>query len=308
MLSYTLNRAARSGRARRVVERIPVTRRVVERFVAGETVSEAVNTTASLRAGGRLVTLDVLGEDVVDRAGAEATVAAYVDLLLLLAETGCADGNDVSVKLTALGQSLPGLGQTWALDHARTVCEAAARVGCTVTLDMEDHTTVDSTLAIGDALRRDFPKTGVVLQSNLRRTAGDLRDLVDGAVRVRLVKGAYREPVSVAFQRKREVDEAYLADLRVLFSSACYPMVATHDPNMVSVARSMAAANNLPSDAWETQMLFGIRADLQESVVRIGEQLRVYVPFGSDWYGYFMRRLAERPANVAFFLRALRHR
>lgn len=308
MLSATLNRASRSGRARRLVERIPVTRRVVDRFVAGETVPEAVSTTASLRAEGRSVTLDVLGEDVVDRAGAEATVAAYIDLLRHLAETGCADGTDVSVKLTALGQSLRGAGQSWALDQARTVCGAAVRVGCTVTLDMEDHTTVDSTLAIGAELLRDFPRTGLVLQSNLRRTAGDLRELADRAVRVRLVKGAYREPASVAFQRKAEVDEAYLADLGALFSSACYPMVATHDPRMILAARTLATANHLTNDGWETQMLFGIRGDLQESVVDLGGQLRVYVPFGTDWYGYFMRRLAERPANVAFFVRALRRR
>jgi proline dehydrogenase len=180
---------------------------------------------------------------------------------------------------------------------------------------MEDHTTVDSTLAIGEDLRRDFPKTGVVLQSNLRRTAGDLRDLAARAtpsapagVRVRLVKGAYREPASVAFQHKREVDEAYLVDLGVLFSSTCYPMVATHDPRMISAARSLAAAGRFATDGWETQMLLGIRVDLQETVVDQGQQLRVYVPFGTDWYGYFMRRLAERPANVAFFLRALRHR
>ena len=172
---------------------------------------------------------------------------------------------------------------------------------------MENHSTVDSTLAIGDQLRRDFPTTGNVLQSNLRRTSGDVRDLAATSARVRLVKGAYREPASVAYQHKGDVDRAYRADLDRLIASTCYPMVGTHDPAMLNHARVAAASHGRHPDSWEIQMLFGVRTDLQASAVERNEQLRVYIPFGSDWYGYFMRRLAERPANVAFFLRALRH-
>ncbi len=307
MLSQTLNRASRSHLARRLIQGLPVTRRVVERFVAGEEIAEAVRATVSLQAGGRLVTLDVLGEDVIDLQGARGTTAAYLDLLAALGEAEAAAATDVSLKLSAIGQGLVDRGHDVALDHAHLICRAAADLGCTVTLDMENHSTVDSTLAIGDQLRRDFPTTGNVLQSNLRRTSGDLRELAATTARVRLVKGAYREPASVAYQHKRDVDRAYRADLDRLIASTCYPMVGTHDPAMLNHARVMAASCGRHPDSWEIQMLLGVRTDLQASAVERNERLRVYVPFGGDWYGYFMRRLAERPANVAFFLRALRH-
>ena len=308
MLSTTLNRASRSARARRAIEGVPVTRRVVDRFVAGEQVPDAVATTGELRSQGRLVTIDVLGEDVTDLAGARATADAYLGLLSAIDGAGSARGTDVSLKLSALGQALPGRGEAVALEHATEICTAAAAVGGTVTLDMEDHTTVDSTLAIGERLRRHFPTTGNVLQSNLRRTPGDIAALAGSGARVRLVKGAYREPAAVAHQRKGDVDSAYEADLEALMTSTCYPMVGTHDPRMLRLASRLAAAHGRSPDSWEVQMLLGIRTDLQAAAVEAGEQLRVYVPFGTDWYGYFMRRLAERPANIAFFLRALAHR
>lgn len=308
MLSSTLNRASRSARARRAVEGLPVTRRVVDRFVAGEHVPDAVAAAQQLRDGGRSVTIDVLGEDVADVAGARATRDAYLNLLFALHEAGSADGSDVSVKLSALGQALPGSGADLATVHARQICTAAAAVGCTVTLDMEDHTTVDATLATGAALRGEFPQIGNVLQSSLERTPGDIAALSTSGARIRLVKGAYREPASVAHQRKSEVDRAYLADIDALMRSGCYPMIATHDPRMIARAAAAARECGRTPEGWELQMLYGIRTDLQERAVAAGQQMRVYVPFGADWYGYFMRRLAERPANVAFFLRAMSRR
>jgi proline dehydrogenase len=305
MLSSILKRAARSPRARRTIESIPVTRRVVGRFVAGEAVEEAVRVATDLREAGFHVTVDVLGEDVHDLAGARGTRDSYLALLSAMNDVGCAQAGDVSLKLSALGQALPGQGDDIALAHAYEISAAAEAVGCTVTLDMEDHTTVDSALLIGEKLRADFPDVGNVLQSNLKRTPGDLSALVLSRARIRLVKGAYREPVAVAHQRKADVDAAYRADIDVLMSSSCYPMIATHDPEMIAAACQAAERSGRSDSSWETQMLYGIRKDLQRDALAAERRIRVYLPFGTDWYGYFMRRLAERPANVAFFLKAL---
>lgn len=306
-LGHTLGRASRSTRARRAVESFPVTRRVVDRFVPGETTADAVEASAALIATGRSVTIDVLGEDVRDAAGARATRDAYRHLLRALAEAGCAAGSDVSLKLSALGQGLPD-GPAIATEHAADVCDAAAALGCTVTLDMEDHTTTDATLAAGAQLRSSYPWIGNVLQTNLRRTPGDIAALDGTGARIRLVKGAYREPASVALQRKADVDRAYEAAIDALMTSDCYPMIATHDPAMLDRAIDRAAAAGRGTDRWEVQMLYGVRRDLEQQIVDEGLRMRVYLPFGTDWYGYFMRRLAERPANVAFFLRAIAHR
>jgi proline dehydrogenase len=307
MLSSVLNRASRSVATRRRVEAVPVTRKVVDRFVAGETTAEAVEVAERLHRQGLQVTIDVLGEDVTDLRGVESTRDAYAALLFELHQAGLSDGADVSVKLSALGQALGRDGSQIAQRHARQICAAADAVGATVTLDMEDHTTVDSTLLIGNELRQEYPSTGNVLQSNLRRTPGDLEALARSGARIRLVKGAYKEPASVAHPRKADVDTAYAADIDALMASTCFPMIATHDPRMVTRAAFAAEAHGRAGD-WELQMLFGVRTDLQASAAEAGRRMRVYVPFGSDWYGYFMRRLAERPANVAFFLRALRNR
>ena len=307
MLSQTLNRAARSTRARRAVESIPLTRRVVDRFVPGETTEQAVEAARRMTASGRLVTIDVLGEDVHDPAGARAMREAYVALLAALAEAGCAPGADVSLKLSAMGQALPD-GAAIATEHAAEICAAAAAVGCTVTLDMEDHTTVDSTLAIGAELRRTYPFVGNVLQTNLFRTPGDIAALDGTGARIRLVKGAYKEPDSVAHPRKAEVDRAYELAIDALMGSDCYPMIATHDPAMLERAVERARAAGRTDEQWEAQMLYGVSPELEQRMVDAGHRMRVYLPYGTDWYGYFMRRLAERPANVAFFLRALAHR
>ncbi|WP_418059687.1 proline dehydrogenase family protein [Pimelobacter simplex] len=307
MLSQTLNRAARSTRARRAVESIPLTRRVVDRFVPGETTAQAVAAAQRMAATGRVVTIDVLGEDVLDLAGARAMRDAYLDLLAALAEADCAAGSDVSLKLSAMGQALPD-GTAIATEHAAEICAAAATVGCTVTLDMEDHTTVDSTLTIGADLRTAYGFVGNVLQTNLFRTPGDIAALDGTGARIRLVKGAYREPESVAHPRKADVDRAYELAIDALMASDCYPMIATHDPAMLDRAVLRATAAGRTDLQWETQMLYGVRPELEQTIVDAGHRMRVYLPYGTDWYGYFMRRLAERPANVAFFLRALAHR
>jgi proline dehydrogenase len=300
MLGPVLLAAARSDRVRGLVTSVPLTRRVVDRFVAGEDLDAAVRAVRELTADGLRVTLDHLGEYTRERAQAEATRDAYLAMFGAFAERGLAEGADASVKLSALGQALPG---DLALDHAREICAAAERAGMTVTLDMEDHTTVDSTLEILGKLRADFPRTGVAIQAMLRRTEGDLRDLAHEGSRVRLVKGAYAEPASVAFESKAEIDRAYVRGLRVLMAGEGYPMVGSHDPRMIDIARTLAVTNDRAPDSYEFQMLYGIRAAEQRRLAR-GNRMRVYVPYGADWYGYFMRRLAERPANLVFFLRS----
>lgn len=305
MLRALLNCAARSPGARRAVEVLPLTRRVVDRFVAGERVDEAVAVARGLADAGLAVTVDLLGEDVADEAGARRTAVAYVQLLDALAADGAGKGADVSLKLSALGQALPRRGPAMATQLAREICGAARDVGVTVSLDMEDHRTVSSSLAIARDLRKEFPWVASVLQANLRRTESDIAALAGSGARIRLVKGAYKEPAAVAFRRKAEVDAAYAASVRALMASSCHPQVATHDPRMITVAVEAARASGRSPDDWELQMLYGVRTDLQRELRAAGHRMRIYVPFGRDWYAYFMRRLAERPANVAFFARAL---
>ena len=304
LLREPLLAAARSPRLRRVAERSRMTRPVVDRFVAGSAETDALRVTRKLIDDNLLVTLDFLGEDTTSVEQAQHTVQAYRSLLGQLALAGMADRAEVSVKLSAIGQSLPGDGEKIALDGARQICEAAAAAGTTVTLDMEDHTTTDSTLGIVAELRADFPWVGAVLQAYLKRTEGDCRDLATSGSRVRLCKGAYAEPESVAFQGEA-VDESYRRCLDVLLGGEGYPMLATHDPAMIAAVREMAAKHARTPDSYEFQMLFGVRPDEQHAIVAGGTQMRVYVPYGDEWYGYFMRRLAERPANLTFFLRSL---
>jgi len=304
LLGPLLLAASRSDRMRRVVAAAPVTRPVVNRFVAGDGLPGALDTVRSLAAGGLDVTLDHLGEDVTDKATARATRDAYLRLLEALHTEGLGARAEVSVKLSAFGQALPDGGHDIALAGVRAVAELATAIGTTVTLDMEDHTTVDSTLAVLHELRRDHPGTGAVLQSYLFRTEDDARELAVKGSRVRLVKGAYKEPAHVAHQQKREVDKAYARVLRILFEGAGYPMVGSHDPRLIAIAQELAARNHRAADSYEFQMLYGIRTGEQRRLAAQGLRMRIYVPYGADWYGYFMRRLAERPANLAFFLRS----
>jgi proline dehydrogenase len=305
MLRTPLLAAARSRKIRALVEAVPATRSVVRRFVAGSGTADAVRVARELAADGRRITLDHLGEDTTDAAHASATVRAYEAVLTALAAEGLAEGADVSVKLSAVGQFLPSDGEDVALENARKICAAAEAVGATVTLDMEDHTTTDSTLGILRELRGEYPWVGAVLQAYLRRTEQDCRELAGPGSRVRLCKGAYAEPDSVAFTEKSEVDRSYVRCLRVLMAGRGYPMVASHDPRMIEIAGALAIENERSADDHEFQMLYGIRPEEQARIAASGSRMRVYVPYGDEWYGYFMRRLAERPANVTFFLRSL---
>jgi proline dehydrogenase len=302
----------RSDSLRRTAERLPVTRKVVHRFVPGETAGDALNAVEQLRHSGRMISIDYLGEDVTDIDTANATVDAY---LALLDGLGTRDETsdkvrplEVSLKLSALGQALPRDGEKIALENAHTICAKAQRVGAWVTVDAEDHTTTDSTLSIVRELRADFDWLGTVLQAYLKRTRADCAEFAASGARIRLCKGAYDEPASVAFRDRDDVTDSYLTCLRVLMEGTGYPMVASHDPEIIEAVPAIARENSRSVDDFEYQMLYGIRDVEQRRLADEGNHVRVYVPFGTQWYGYFVRRLAERPANLTFFLRALAER
>lgn len=302
MLRRLILAASRSPAVARTVAGSPATRGIVERFVAGERVDDAVRVAGRLAADGLDSSLDHLGEDVHERAHALAAADAYVALIDRLSVAGLAGRSEVSVKLSALGQVLdPAL----ALEQAGRICAAAAGAGTTVTVDMEDHTTTDATLAAVCDLRREWPWVGAVIQAQLHRSEADCRELAAAGSRVRLCKGAYRVPAEAGFLHRRDVDRSYVRCLRVLMEGSGYPMVATHDPTLLRVADALVRRVGRERGSYEYQMLYGVRPDEQRSLSGRGESVRVYVPYGGEWYPYLMRRLAERPANVAFFLRSL---
>ena len=312
MLRSTILAASRNHRIERLVSNAPVSRSVVRRFVGGSDRSAAVGAASALVEDKLYVTLDHLGEDTTDADQAAAIADEYVALLNALDAAGLAERlgpltarAEVSVKLSAMGQALPGDGEKIALEHARRICAAARVVGATVTLDMEDHTTTDSTLATLVELRADFPETAGVLQSYLRRTEGDCRELAGPGSRIRLCKGAYQEPASVAYLDELDVDLSYVRCMNILLAGQGYPMFATHDPRLIDIAAERAKFHGKELAAYELQMLYGVRPAEQQRLAREGHIVRVYVPYGSDWYGYLMRRLAERPSNLSFFLRSL---
>jgi proline dehydrogenase len=280
----------------------------VARFVAGETIDDALAVTRRLAADGRLVTIDFLGEDTTDPEQAAAVTAEYIRLLGRLSADGLAARGraEISVKPTAVGLDLPGHGDKTALANIRRIAAAARNAGTTVTVDMEDHTRVDRTLRMVAELRADFPDLGCVIQSYLRRSADDCRALAKAGSRVRLCKGAYQAPDGIGLASRADVDLSYARCLRILLDGPGYPMLATHDPRLIKIVGARAELVGRDSDSFEYQMLYGIRSAEQHRLASSGAQLRVYVPYGTDWYGYLVRRLAERPANLAFFLRALR--
>lgn len=304
MLRRTLLGAARSTRLKRLVTAAPIAADVVERYVAGESVTDAIAASRKLVGAGLQVSIDHLGESTTKRSQADAAATAYLDLLAAISAAGLSGAAEISVKLSALGQQLPD-GDRIAFENAELICGAARNAATTVTVDMEDHTTTDSTLRIVAELRQDFPDTGAVLQSYLHRTEGDCRELAEAGARVRLCKGAYAEPPSVAFTERTEIDRSYVRCLKILMAGAGYPMVATHDPRLIEIAKHLAADQGRQPDRFEFQMLFGIRPEEQQRLVNQGFRTRVYLPFGTDWYGYLVRRLAERPANLTFFARSL---
>lgn len=304
--------ASRSSRVKRAVTGTPVTRKLVDRFIAGDDRNSVLRTVRDLLDSGRSVSIDFLGEDTRDEEGAQATVDEYLQLVAALgALPEAAPGGsgvrrlEVSMKLSALGLALPDRGTEVATENARTICAAAEAAGVWVTVDAEDHTTTDSTLSIVRELRRDYPWLGAVLQSYLRRTEQDCRELAGAGSRVRLCKGAYQEPESVAFKDRAAVDASYLRCLEVLIDGSGYPMVASHDPAVIAAVGPLVTKSGRASADYEHQMLFGIRDLEQRRLAGEGKQVRVYVPYGTQWYAYFMRRLAERPSNLRFFLRSV---
>lgn len=297
--------AAANPAVRRLVATAPVSRVLVRRFVAGEGTEHAVAAAATLASLGLTVTLDHLGEGVDDEAGAESTVRAYLELLDRLDEEGLTSQAEVSVKLSAVGQ---GLDEGLALRNASRICAAAEHVGTTVTLDAEDHRTTDSTLRVLADLRRYWPSTGAVLQAYLYRTLDDCRSLAVKGSRVRLCKGAYAEPPELAYAEPHQVALSFVRCANILLAGAGYPMFATHDPRLLAIVSERARWYGREPGSFEYQMLYGVRPAEQRRLAAAGDIVRIYLPYGSDWYSYLIRRLAERPANAAFFLRAVASR
>src|SRR5450756_1631559 len=275
MLRKALLAAAASERVRELLTAAPAANAVVSRYVAGESIQDALAVARALRSEGLLVSLDYLGEDSTDAQRAAATAAQYVHLLGRLAA-----------------------------EHLERIAVAARDAGTTVTVDAEDHTATDATLRIATALRERFGSVGSVVQAALRRTEADAKELAAPGVRVRLCKGAYAEPLAEAFTGRHDIDRSFARCLRTLMAGPGYPMIATHDPRLIAITRSLGLGR--APGSFEYQMLYGVRPDEQRRLAATGARVRVYVPYGGDWYRYLVRRLAERPANLALFLRSLR--
>jgi proline dehydrogenase len=271
------------------------------RFIAGETIEEAIVAARAVEAKGLTETLDYLGESVRNLAEADAATRDYLRIIDAIIAAGI--GRNLSLKLTQLGLDVD---RASAVDNLRRILDRAE--GFFVRIDMENSPYTEVTLEIFETLwDQGYRHMGVVLQADLYRTAKDVERVNRISARIRLVKGAYREPKAVAYQRKADVDAAYAALLEKLLREGNYPAIATHDPAMIDHARRFAAEQGIASDRYEFQMLYGIRRDLQATLVQQGYGVRVYIPFGRQWFPYFMRRLGERPANVGFVLRGLLH-
>ncbi|WP_026962373.1 proline dehydrogenase family protein [Alicyclobacillus herbarius] len=271
-----------------------------KRFVAGETIEEAIATIRALNRAGMKVTLDHLGEFVQDEA--EAREAADVCVRTLEAIDASGVDATLSLKMTQLGLDIS---RPLCMENMRRILDTAARLDIMVTIDMEDYAHCQVTLDILDELRRDYANVGTVIQAYLFRSLEDVQRLGNEGVHLRIVKGAYKEPASVAFQDKAQVDANYLRLMETQLQSPGFTAIATHDPAIIAHAKRFIADHQIPADKYEFQMLYGIATQLQAELVQQGYPLRIYVPYGNDWFGYFMRRLAERPANVAFVLRGL---
>ena len=288
----------------RLATRVPLTRPLVRRFVAGETLDEALTVLRQLQARGLSTTVDVLGESVTQPADARAAADRYLRLLDALAAHHL--DRNVSLKASQMGL---GIDPTLARQLVGEIVDRAVQLVAFVRIDMEGHTTTDATLDLWRAVRPTVVErgadVGIVIQAALRRSATDLDAIIEAGGRVRLCKGAYREPAGVAWQDKAEVDAAYEALMLRLLRDGHDAAIATHDVRLIRRAIEVSTAEGIRPDTFEFQMLYGIRRDLQEELAGAGWRVRTYVPFGAQWYPYFMRRLAERPANVTFLLRNL---
>src|SRR5688572_7538361 len=271
------------------------------RFIAGESIEEAIAAVGGLQRQGLHLTLDYLGESVSSAAAAAAVAADYVKIINAIVTSGIE--RNLSLKLTQLGLDVD---RATAVDNMRRILEPADANGFFVRIDMENSPYTDATLDILDTLwRQGHHNVGTVIQSCLKRSPEDIRRLNVHGMRVRLVKGAYMEPKTVAYQKKAEVDAAFIELMQTLLDEGTYPAIATHDPAMIDATKAYATSKGYANDRFEFQMLYGIRRDLQTALVKDGYRVRVYVPFGRQWYPYFMRRLGERPANVAFVLKGI---
>lgn len=295
---------AHSAAVQRMVSLLPISSTLARRYVAGERADDAVAAARALQRDGFAVTVDLLTEAPAAEAQALAAVAAYRTLLDQLADAGLAAGCDLSVRPASLGLALPG-GEALALAGAHKVCRTAARAGATVTLTAADHATTDATLRIVTALREEFPRTGVLLHAQLRRTEDDCRALARPGSRVRLDKGTGDEPAETAFTDPAEVDRSFVRCVKVLLAGEGQPSVATEDPRLVEIAIALASRYGRAPSTYELQLPYGVRPAEHHRLDEAGEQVRVYLPYGPDWYGYVMRRLAEHPANLRLFLTSL---
>src|SRR5688572_11303821 len=269
------------------------------RFIAGETAAEAIAAARTVERRGFLQTLDYLGEGVTSLAEADAATRDYLRIIDEIIAAGIE--RNLSLKLTQLGLDVD---RASTVDNLRKILARAD--GFFVRIDMESSRYTDVTLDIFETLwRQEYRQIGVVLQADLYRTEQDVRRILPLGARIRLVKGAYKEPKSVAYQDKADVDAAYARLIRVLLAEGTYPAIATHDPAMIDEARRFATEQGIGSDRFEFQMLYGIRRDLQAALIQAGYRVRIYIPFGRQWFPYFMRRLAERPANLGFVIRGI---
>jgi proline dehydrogenase len=277
-------------------------RGLVDRFVAGETLDEAIGACHDLVSQGMTITLDQLGENVHTQAEVDAATATYVDMLRRLAREGLAP--NVSVKLTMLGFDL---GDEVATAAMETILETAREVKGFVRIDMEGSAYTERTMRVFYELHDRFPdEVGIVIQTYLHRAEADVRECISRKARVRLVKGAYAEPASVAFQDAAKVDGNYVTLMKVLLDEGNFPALATHDPALIQQALAYVRQRGIALDRFEFQMLYGVRRDEQLRLAEEGYGMRVYVPYGTEWYPYFTRRIAERPSNALFVLRQLR--
>ncbi len=292
--------ASEKPRLKRFVTEGRLTRSVVERFIAGDHLDDALRAIRQLNEKGIGGILDFLGEGVVDPAGAQAAADAYLASIKKIAETGV--DTTVSVKLTQLGLAFD---KGACIDHMRVLAAEAHAIGTIVEIDMEQSEYVSDTIEIYRLLRADLPEIRLAIQAYLRRTLVDLEGLADVPPKIRLVKGAYAEPAELAFKKEREIDGQYRFITDWLFEKGHDPGIATHDHKLIEHAQKAAERTGRSRAEYEIQMLYGIRRDLQEQLAAAGHRVRVYVPFGSAWYPYLMRRIAERPANIRFFLRAV---
>ena len=289
---------SKSQRIKNFLIRFKSFNNVTRRFVAGEELSDAVEAISRLNRKGISASFDHLGESIASETETRKEVDEYVRVLDSIAENAL-DSN-VSIKLTQLGLDVS---RELCYLNTRKIVEAARAYNNFVRIDMEDSSKTDGTLEVFKRLRAEFENVGVVVQSYLYRSEKDIEELLKIGARIRLCKGAYNEPPSVAFPKKEDVDANYIKLMKILLTSGIYHGIATHDQRIISATKQFAAEQGISSDKFEFQMLYGIRRDLQEKLVREGGRMRVYVPYGRQWYPYFMRRLAERPANIWFVLR-----